>query len=243
MSAMSGTPKVAKPEKAPYPTRTPGDNISTWPPEFGSRTPAAVSKSCHSPFNSRIASTNHCGFGGAESYRADGHGGAAPARARARTTAVRAPCSRRAGRTATRCRGSDRRAWCPVCRFRPGSEHIGVERPRAEALRERGAAKQVPPARAGLELGLEQLALRIAPVGGAGRRLYAEQERSFGACHLVVEEAVLAEHDDVANSGRVAAVVHRVAGNPSSVRMVAFADVGADRYGRRTETMKSSVMP
>src|SRR3954471_23605534 len=90
------------------------------------------------------------------------------------------------------------------------AEHVGVERPRAEALRERGPEEQVGRARAGLEFRFEQFAERIAAIGRAGRQFYAEQKRGLRAARPVVEEAVLAKQRDVAEPGGVAAMIDRV---------------------------------
>ena len=56
------------------------------------------------------------------------------------------------------------------------AEHVRVERPCAEALRERSTKEEIGRSRAGLEFGVEQFALRIEAVRGASRQFYAEQE-------------------------------------------------------------------
>src|SRR5436305_3747291 len=87
-----------------------------------------------------------------------------------------------------------------ILRAAPGedAEHVSVERPSAEMLRERGAEQEVDRSRARLEFGVEQFAELVDPAGLAGRQLHAEQERSLGARRLIVEKAVLAEQRDVA---------------------------------------------
>ena len=115
---------------------------------------------------------------------------------------------------------------------RDGSEQVRVERPGSEALRERGAEQQVGRAGARLEFGLEQQALRVDPVGRAGRQLDAEQERRLGARRDAVDEAILPEQRGVGEPGGIAAIVDRVADDAArQVRVMALADVGAMHIG------------
>src|SRR3954447_15651122 len=108
------------------------------------------------------------------------------------------------------------------------AEHARVERPRAEALREGGAEKEVGRPGARLEFGFEQFALRIEAVGCAGWQFDAEQKRGLGLRRLAVDEAVLAEHGDVAETGGVPAIIYRVADEAArQMLVVPFADVGA----------------
>ena len=102
-------------------------------------------------------------------------------------------------------------------------EHVGVERPGAEPLRDGHAEQAVPRAAARLELRLEALARVGHVVGLAGRRLDAEQQGRLEAGRSIVEEAILAEQRQVADAARIAEILDL---RHAAVHM-AFADVGA----------------
>jgi hypothetical protein len=116
---------------------------------------------------------------------------------------------------------------------REGVEDVGVERPRAEALRQREADERVRGAGAGLELGVEPLAEAVVIRGAARGRFQAEQEGGLGARVPVVEKAPLAERREVADAFRRPAVGDAVEGRATrQMGMRALADVGPVDVGQ-----------